>query len=523
MKNIILGLILILPALSMSAVPQTPFTSDNTDLLDLLDNELALRDSYVAQRRQRIDSLNQLILADSVPAPERIMELGVLVGALDVDSAIMAFTRANELSVAAGDSVMAQRSLLYRSEMMSRLGATSEAINDLKNVAEHGIFTENRALYCEIGRDLYYTHAELFEGSNAHDSYMLPGVSLARQYQSLLSSDSYAYKLNRALIFFAEGNDSMFLAHLSEIAKDIDSGEPMYSYVMTAFGGRLLLIGRHEEAIRYLALAAINDVRNADKTNTALIRLGCALYNVRDLARAHGYLSVALDDALAAGAKTNSLLISSALMPVGQDLRKRDENKMVLLGFLTASLVVVVLMLGRLYQSKRRRARDMERVKHQLANANLSKDTYISEFMNLCSSYMESLEDFNRMCRRKITAGQSDDLLSVIKSGKIMEEQRKKFDDIFDDSFLAIYTTFIEDVNRLLLPDKQIVTPDKNVLTTELRVLAFTRLGVDDTAQVARFLGVTLNTVYTYRNKLRNKAISRDTFDSDVMKIGVID
>lgn len=104
-----------------------------------------------------------------------------------------------------------------------------------------------------------------------------------------------------------------------------------------------------------------------------------------------------------------------------------------------------------------------------------------------------------------------------------MEEQRKKFDDIFDDSFLAIYTTFIEDVNRLLLPDKQIVTPDKNVLTTELRVLAFTRLGVDDTAQVARFLGVTLNTVYTYRNKLRNKAISRDTFDSDVMKIGVID
>ena len=136
---------------------------------------------------------------------------------------------------------------------------------------------------------------------------------------------------------------------------------------------------------------------------------------------------------------------------------------------------------------------------------------------------MESLEDFNRMCRRKITAGQSDDLLSVIKSGKIMEEQRKKFDDIFDDSFLAIYTTFIEDVNRLLLPDKQIVTPDKNVLTTELRVLAFTRLGVDDTAQVARFLGVTLNTVYTYRNKLRNKAISRDTFDSDVMKIGAID
>ena len=121
------------------------------------------------------------------------------------------------------------------------------------------------------------------------------------------------------------------------------------------------------------------------------------------------------------------------------------------------------------------------------------------------------------------SAGQVDDLLNIIKSGKMIDEQRKKFDDIFDDAFLAIYPTFINDVNALLAPEKRVVTPAKNVLTTELRVLAFTRLGVDDTAQVARFLGVTLNTVYTYRNKLRNKAIRRDTFDADVMKIGIIE
>lgn len=136
---------------------------------------------------------------------------------------------------------------------------------------------------------------------------------------------------------------------------------------------------------------------------------------------------------------------------------------------------------------------------------------------------MEGLEEFNRITRRKLAAGQVDDLLNIIKSGKMIDEQRKKFDDIFDDAFLAIYPTFINDVNALLAPEKRVVTPAKNVLTTELRVLAFTRLGVDDTAQVARFLGVTLNTVYTYRNKLRNKAIRRDTFDADVMKIGIIE
>ena len=190
---------------------------------------------------------------------------------------------------------------------------------------------------------------------------------------------------------------------------------------------------------------------------------------------------------------------------------------------LIVCLCGVALLLWNLYRSKRRRTRELERIKQQLAKANQSKEAYISEFMNLSSSYMEGLEEFNRITRRKLAAGQVDDLLNIIKSGKMIDEQRKKFDDIFDDAFLAIYPTFINDVNALLAPEKRVVTPAKNVLTTELRVLAFTRLGVDDTAQVARFLGVTLNTVYTYRNKLRNKAIRRDTFDADVMKIGIIE
>ena len=84
-------------------------------------------------------------------------------------------------------------------------------------------------------------------------------------------------------------------------------------------------------------------------------------------------------------------------------------------------------------------------------------------------------------------------------------------------AFCNIYPTYIDDVNRLLQPDKQLTA-----MNTELRILAFTRLGMDDTARVARFLGLSLNTIYTYRNKLRNKAINRDTFEADVMKIGQI-
>ncbi len=47
------------------------------------------------------------------------------------------------------------------------------------------------------------------------------------------------------------------------------------------------------------------------------------------------------------------------------------------------------------------------------------------------------------------------------------------------------------------------------------------RLGIVDSAQIARLLGLSLNTVYTYRNKLRSRAIDREHFESKVMNIGV--
>ena len=77
-------------------------------------------------------------------------------------------------------------------------------------------------------------------------------------------------------------------------------------------------------------------------------------------------------------------------------------------------------------------------------------------------------------------------------------------------------------MNNLLVEEKRFELPE-NKLNTELRILAFLRLGIDDSEQIARFLGLSLNTIYTYRNKLKSKAKNRDTFDAMVLKIGSID
>jgi DNA-binding CsgD family transcriptional regulator len=49
------------------------------------------------------------------------------------------------------------------------------------------------------------------------------------------------------------------------------------------------------------------------------------------------------------------------------------------------------------------------------------------------------------------------------------------------------------------------------------------RLGIDDAAQLSRLLGLSINTIYTYRNKTKLRALDRENFEQNVLKIGDID
>jgi DNA-binding CsgD family transcriptional regulator len=56
-------------------------------------------------------------------------------------------------------------------------------------------------------------------------------------------------------------------------------------------------------------------------------------------------------------------------------------------------------------------------------------------------------------------------------------------------------------------------------LTTELRILALVRLGINDNQKIADILRSSITTIYTYRSKLKAKAINKDAFEDNVRKI----
>ena len=113
-----------------------------------------------------------------------------------------------------------------------------------------------------------------------------------------------------------------------------------------------------------------------------------------------------------------------------------------------------------------------------------------------------------------------EELYAELKSPKAINEGIHIFHQNFDTAFLNIYPDFISEVNRLMMPGNQFeVEEDSTKLTTELRILALIRLGIADNQKIAEILRSSITTIYTYRSKLKSRALQKDTFEDDIKKI----
>ena len=99
------------------------------------------------------------------------------------------------------------------------------------------------------------------------------------------------------------------------------------------------------------------------------------------------------------------------------------------------------------------------------------------------------------------------DISKMLHNQSSTTEDFKLFISKFDTIFLSIFPDFVESFNALLKEDERIQVKEGELLTPELRSYALIRLGINDNSKIANFLHYSLQTVYNYRLKMRNKAI----------------
>lgn len=158
----------------------------------------------------------------------------------------------------------------------------------------------------------------------------------------------------------------------------------------------------------------------------------------------------------------------------------------------------------------------------ELRAAIAARDEAIVILLSLFDNLQQSIGAFAKMAARKIRGGQILELLDNVEAGNVSRDNMKVFLAAFDAVVELMFPDFYGELNRLLRPEHRL-QGDARAMTTEQRIVALMRLGITDSKQIARLLGVSRNTVYTYRNHMRSLAIDRETFEQAVEAMASID
>lgn len=498
-------------------------STDVSQALQQLDREIEKRGVYKLQREARIDSIRIVRMADAPDSPAwfaHTMEIASNYNSFDNDSSLVYYTQGLNRALAVGADSIATDFRLRRATYLSISGYIHDALKDIEMIDTVGMSTNQRRTFLDATRRMYSFIANYYEGFiSTADFWNNKSLEAQGLLLPLLDSGSIEYQLNLGEYLFGTRQYSRSTEVFNNLLKKITSDTPGYAIVCHKLASLANIRGDSNERTYYLALSAIADTRQGNMEVTSIQELGGLLFNEGDTDRAHNYLITAMNNVVESRASVRLSQTTQLLSVIENDHLLQIARYRRLVGIIFIILVISMIGLVVAIWMLHRQIRRLDRLKQHLELSNHAKDIYMSRFLTLCSIYMDKLKQLGKIVERKISAGQTDELQRLVKSAKFLEEQSREFYSVFDDAFLHIYPNFVTQVNALLKPDSRIFPAEGELLNTELRILAFMRLGIDDTSRLAQVLNYSVNTIYTYRNKLRNRAINRQSFEEDVMKI----
>ena len=215
--------------------------------------------------------------------------------------------------------------------------------------------------------------------------------------------------------------------------------------------------------------------------------------------------------------------VSEQLKYANHELKGKNDELHVMSGEIKKANNVLAEQngeLSRLSQQLKATNTELAAKNVELREFNRTKEQYAGLFMEYCSSAISSLQHYQQSLRNlTVQGGNRAALLKKLESTEMADQLLKNFYVRFDEAILKIYPSFVEKFNALLNPGEQIVLKSGELLNTELRLYALIRIGIDDSAKIAGFLRCSISTIYTYRSKIRKRAINPDEFENEVRNL----
>lgn len=526
------------------------YASNSTDaILDKLNDAVKNKQHYVRLKEERILNFKKIKSQNLSKDQEYNYNQALYkeYQKFNSDSAIFYVKRNLKIADELHKKELLNLAQLQLANLYSSTGKYRESEAILKSI-------NKTALEKALLPNYYLTYREFYEHYSANSRSKEFFGQIGKYRDSLLgvlNANSLDYKINKIQkkIYHREFDDAQ--KELLSLLKGMKDDNPQYAMITYLLGNISEKTNQIELVKKYYALSAASDIKQAIKDNASIQELAMVFYELGDVDMAYKLTQSAIEDALYCNVQFRTLLMSQLYSIINTTYLEREAQRktelqvyLLCISLLSLFLIVAVIYVykqmkkvsrirGELYETSQKLAelnKDITETNNQLQerNAQLSesnhiKEEYIANFFNLCSAYINKLENYRVILNKKATAKQFDEIFRMLKSTTLVDNELEELYKNFDIIFLNLYPTFVKDFNALLISEEQIVLKQGEVLNTELRIFALIRLGITDSVKIAAFLRYSLSTIYNYRTRARNKAIvSRNDFEEMVMKIGLI-
>ena len=538
---------LLVPVLLLIATTCSASQQSNQALYHTLDSLIANYNQQTAEKERRVTNIKDGVRGIKL-SPEQQYDLNQRLYdeyvAYKFDSAFYYIEKnVNALSSSADHDRFAA-SAVRMAHILAVTGLFDRARRLLDKVNPDSISDQQKIAYYTQQSELNLYRSEMAQFTN----YFYDYINRAQYYRQLVMQiapkDSYDYVFNRATYICEAGDTEEAIRILEAYLNKTEQGTRIYSIITSTLAFFYQNKGVSEKQEYYLLLSAISDERSAIRENNSLRSLSELLMDRGNYDDAYRYLLQAISEAKFYGSRIRLMQVgrmAPQILQLYDAERTRTQQRTSLLlmvisiiSIILAGIIVYTLILYRkkhaaglkiieMNKMLASHSEEIESVNTQMKEANRIKEEYIGRFLELSSQLIsdseQRLKQLNRLARER----KLEELYAELKTMEPVNKGIRKFHSHFDTAFLNIYPNFISEVNNLLNPEcrfdvEQDGTPVKH-LSTELRVLALIRLDITDNQEIADILRSSITTIYTYRSKIKARAINKESFEDDVRKI----
>ena len=520
-------------------------------LMKQLDNIISNREIYLSRKKAELDSLHRRfdLSKDDVERFNSLNSLYDAYNAFNVDSAYSISQKQEAIAKRIGDSNLVIHARMNKANILGKTGMYHETIELMDSIRFSDLPGYLRPYYYHIKR----TVSGLLEDYSAFEEEKKYYHDLTNSYRDSIMSvnpvGSLAYVITKTDYLNVNGQPGEALKEMEAFISSSQLTEHEIAICACTLAESYSLIGDREKQKEQLMISSIADMKASVREYISLRQLALLLYSEGDLERAYRFLSIAIDDATKCNARQRIIelnahypMINDIYVGEIQSQKKTLSWTIVIITVLTVFLFVLLLYtrkqmrkvaearkaIQEAYEKLNGLNAELHKSNDRLQEANRDiaeiselKEVYIGRYMDQCLEYIDKLDSYRKQLGKLCNSGKEEELKKVLKSTTVIDEELKEFYNQFDKTFLSLFPTFVEDFNKLLMPEEVIIPKKKGCLNTELRIFALIRLGITDSDNIAKFLRYSLTTIYNYRTKVRNKAKGdRNLLEQEVVKIG---